>query len=491
MHNNTDIVDLTLVGGGIMSLTLAVLISEIYPDKKIKIIERLSQCGQESSNVLNNAGTGHASYCELNYTPMDKKGEVNIGKAIQINESFEKSLEFLAYLDTKYKSFNLKKFLKVIPHISFVWGEDNTNFLKKRFNTLKKQPLFKEMEFSENHKVISKWAPLIIEGRDKKEKVAATRIKHGTDINFSALINELFLILKTKKNFQIELDTEIKDIEFLNNETYKIITKNKKNKKNHVIHTKKIFVGAGGMSISLLHKIGVKEIKGYAGFPLSGKWLISENKELIKKHSAKVYSQAFKNAPPMSIPHLDIRSVDNTPILMFGPFAGITTKYLKNGSFIDFFKSIRSNNLYSLLYVAINNFSLLKYLISQSLMGHNKKMKQLKAFFPNSNNKDWVCADAGIRVQIIKKGFDNKVKLEFGTEIVFSNNNSLAGLIGASPGASTACFSMIQIIEKFYKDKLLDKKIKKIIPSYNLELNQEPLVLKKIRTKTYKKLGLW
>ena len=318
-----------------------------------------------------------------------------------------------------------------------------------------------------------------------------TTIIRWTNINFSALINELFLILKTKKNFQIELDTEIKNIKFLKNETYNLIAKHKKNITKHEIHTKKLFIGAGGMSISLLHKIGVKEIKSYAGFPLSGKWLICKNKELIKKHSAKVYSQAFKNAPPMSIPHLDIRSIDNSPVLMFGPFAGITTKFLKNGSFMDFFKSIRPNNFYSLLYVAINNLGLLKYLISQSLMSKSSKIKQLKAFFPNTKNEDWVCKDAGIRVQIIKRGLDNKAKLEFGTEILFSNNNSLAGLIGASPGASTACFSMIQIIEKFYKDKLLDKKIKKIIPSYNLELNQEPLILKKIRTKTYKKLGLW
>jgi len=490
MEKTKKQIDVTLVGGGVMSLTLAVLISEIYPSKKIKIIERLNECGLESSNVLNNAGTGHASYCELNYTPAKDNGEISIQKAIDINEMFENSLEFWAYLSKKYKSFNIKNFLKKTPHISFVWGEKNTKFLKKRYASLKKQPLFKEMHFTTDPMVIQKWAPLLISGRNKKEKIAATKVDHGTDINFSALINELLLLLKKNKNVKIEYNLEVKKINILCDGSQALIIQNKNGKIRH-IYSHFIFIGAGGMSINLLQKIGIKEILGYGGFPLSGKWLICKNKELIKKHKAKVYSQAFEGAPPMSIPHLDIRLINGEETLIFGPFAGFTSKFLKNGSYIDFFRSIKFNNIFSLINVSFKSAKLLIYLFKQSLMSHNSKMKQLKCFFPNTQNEDWNSYEAGVRVQIIKKDSNNHVKLEFGTEIIFSNNNSLAGLIGASPGASTACNSMLSVMEKFFPEKNTLKKIEKIIPSYNIKLNKNPDSLQKIRTKTYKSLGLW
>ena len=468
-----------------MGLTLATLVSEIYPNRKITLFERLNACGEESSKGINNAGTGHAGYCELNYTPETTKNSIEINRAIQINLMFESSLEFWSYLDKKYKFFNIKKFLKKTPHVSFVWGEKDSLFLKKRYLKLIKQPLFEDMEFTENPKVIEKWAPLLMEGRNSFEKVAATKVNHGTDINFGELTNQLLVILKKNNNFSLNLCSDVTSINFSNDNKVELTINQKK---KYVAD--KIFLGAGGMTINLLHKLGIKEINGYGGFPISGKWLISKNKKLITKHTCKVYSQAFPGAPSMSIPHLDQRIIDGEDILLFGPFAGFSTRYLINGSSLDLFKSIKCNNFMTLIKVFCNNFMLTKYFFTQAFMSHKSQMKQLRMFYPNARKIDWKRITAGQRVQIMKKNSKNEGEIKFGTEIIYSKKNNLAALLGASPGASTACYIMIEILTKIYGHRSSSKKIKEISPSFKINLNSKPVFLRKIRKKTYKNLGL-
>jgi malate dehydrogenase (quinone) len=491
MYKTQDQYDITLVGGGVMSLTLAVLINELNPKFKIHIIEKLPACARESSSPLNNAGTGHAGYCELNYTPNNNEGEIIIKRAIEINEMFEVSLQFWAYLDKKYSTFKPKKFLKKTPHISFVWGEKNVELLKKRFLALKKQPLFKEMEFAKDYKTIKNWSPLLIEGRKLNECIAATKVSHGADVNFGELTTQLLQILLKNKNFSLSVDTNVTKIKRANEQKWIINTTNSNSNKKLSYESKVVFIGAGGMAINLLQQMKLKEAFGYAGYPVSGKWLISHNKSLIKKHKAKVYSHVLPKAPPMSIPHLDLRVIDGSEILLFGPFAGFSFKFLKYGSSLDLFKSIKRNNIKTLIFVMFKNLSLLVYLIKQALMSNRSRVNQLKGFYPNVKNKDWTTYVAGQRVQIIKNCRISGPKLEFGTEIIFAKNNNLAALLGASPGASVAASSMIKVLNKLFNSERNKSKLQKIIPSYGYHLNKKPALLRRIRTKTYKQLGLW
>ena len=480
-----EIDNLVIVGGGIMGLTLATLVSEIYPKHKITLFERLNACGEESSKGINNAGTGHAGYCELNYTPETSKNSIEINRAIKINSMFESSLEFWSYLDKKYNFFNIKKFLKKTPHVSFVWGEKDSLFLKKRYLKLKKQPLFKDMEFTENPRVIEKWAPLLMEGRNSCEKVAATRVKHGTDINFGELIKQLLVVLKKNNNFSLNLCSDVTSINFQSDNKIEVTINQKK---KYV--TNNIFLGAGGMTINLLQKLGISEINGYGGFPISGKWLISKNKKLISKHTCKVYSQAFPGAPSMSIPHLDQRIIEGEEMLMFGPFAGFSSKYLINGSPLDLFKSIKCNNFMTLVKVFFSNLMLTKYLFIQAFMSHKSQMRQLRMFYPNARKGDWNPITAGQRVQIMKKNSKNKGEIKFGTEVIYSKKGNLAALLGASPGASTACYIMIEILTKIYGQESASKKLQEISPSYKININKKPIFLNKTRRSTYKNLGL-
>ena len=486
--NNIDN-NIVLVGGGVMSLTLAVLINEIYPEIQIDIIERLPSCGLESSDALNNAGTGHAGYCELNYTPINKKNQLNINKALEINENFETSLIFWAYLDQKYSFFNARKFIKKTPHISFVSGLKNVSFLKKRYALLKKQPLFKEMLLTENVELIAKWAPLLLKGRKSFDSLAATKIDHGTDINFGELTNQMLGILEKKDNFSLLVNSEVETIKQRKDKRYNILIRNLKTNKTIEMVSNYTFLGSGGKTISMLQDMKLNEAKGYAGFPISGKWLICNKADLVKMHNSKVYTQVMEGAPPMSIPHLDLRVISNKKLLLFGPFAGFNAKLLKHGSFFDFPRSIKLNNIVPMTIVLFKNFSLLLYLIKQTLMNHASRIKELQKFYPEANLRDWKLLTAGQRVQIIKNCPFEGSKLEFGTEVIYSKNRKLAALIGASPGASVAVASMLDVFVNFFGSE--EKKIRDIIPSYKLKLNDNPSVLKKIRGKTYKYLGLW
>ena len=490
MTKNIKKQSITLIGGGIMSLSLGVLIKELFPGYQINLIERLNDVSLESSGGLNNAGTGHAGYCELNYTPENKYGQVDISRAIKINEMFENSLEFWAYLEKKYDEFDSSKFLRKIPHISFVKGDKNINFLKKRFDILKKQPLFKEIEFTKDPKLIQKWVPLLFTNNLKEEKFAATKVDHGSDINFGEITRQLLNILKKNKNFYFYPNSNVEKILFNKDGDLTVDIKNLVSKKIYRIISNKVFIGAGGQSIPLLQKIGLKEANGYAGFPLSGKWLISENKKIIAKHNAKVYGQAFEDAPPMSIPHLDLRVIDGEKKLLFGPFAGFTFKFLKQGSNLDLPKSIRLNNFRSLIIVFFKNLPLLIYLIKQSFMSHASRMKQLSFFYADAKESDWKLLDAGKRVQIIKNCPFEGSKLEFGTEVIFSKNKNLAALIGASPGASVSANAMSNVLIGMF-GKNAHKDLKKIINSFESNLNRSAKRVVAFRTKVYKQLGLW
>ncbi len=475
--NDNSYFDAVLVGAGIMSSTLALLISEILPNLRVLIIEKLNAPGSESTGAFNNAGTGHAANCELNYTPLDKKGNIKIDKALSINRSFETSMSLWASLYEAGK-IDIKKFLKFIPHISFVSGQDNISFLKKRFQRMTENPEFIDMEFSTSFDEISSWAPLITKDRNPFTKIAATRIGRGTDINFEALTKEYLSLVALDNNVEIRYKTELLDLKKIDNKKWELEISSEGRKTS--IRTGYVFLGAGGKTINYLQKSKIPEAKSYGGFPVSGKWLICEEKDLTEKHNSKVYGKADIGSPPMSVPHLDTRWIDNKKLLLYGPFAGFTTKFLKQGSYFDLFSSIKKNNIFSMLDVGFKNNDLINYLISQSLNNHNSRVESLKNMMPSANPSDWYLKNAGQRVQIIKKT-EGGGSLKFGTEIVNSSDGSLSALLGASPGASTAVSIMVEVLEKsvlFLNDKHnLQKKINDLIyPELSDSKNKSALI---------------
>ena len=480
--------DALIVGAGIMGATLASILKEMNSNLKVDMVEALDSPALESSEAHNNAGTGHAGYCELNYTPLLSNDKIDIEKAVQINSGFEMSLQYWSYLTKKYRLFSPSKFIKRVPHISLVNGDKNIAFLKKRYLALKNNPLFNSIEFSSNFQTITKWIPLLKTKKSLK-KYAATKVDIGTDINFGEITYELISILNTKKKFHLHTNQKVIAISENEDDSWSV----KLNNRNK-IKAKFIFIACGGNSLKLLQKTKIYEQNSYAGFPIKGQWLVCSNPKVVALHKAKVYGKAEIGSPPMSMPHLDLRIIGGEKILMFGPFASFTFKFLISGTFFDFISSIKFHNLKTLCIVFLKEWPLLIYLIKQNFKSHKSRTADLKQFFPDANTTEWYLKDAGIRVQVMKKSRSGSPKLEFGTEIIFSKKNNLAALLGASPGASISVQSMIEIIEKcFLKEEnsiAWKNKIKKMIPSYGVDLVKNPRLLKKIRSHNQRTLGI-
>ncbi|MED1439720.1 malate:quinone oxidoreductase [Aeribacillus composti] len=488
-QTNTDVI---LIGAGIMSATLGTLLKELAPEWEIKVFEKLNKPGEESSNEWNNAGTGHAALCELNYTPEKPDGSIDISKAIKINEQFQVSRQFWSYLVKNNLIQNPQEFIRPLPHMSLVQGENNVRYLKKRFEALSNNPLFQGMEFSDDPEKLKEWIPLIMEGRTSNEPIAATKIDSGTDVNFGALTRMLFDYLK-EKEVEIYYKHSVKDIKRTSDGLWELKVKDLNSGSVEIHKAKFVFIGAGGGSLHLLQKSGIPEGKHIGGFPVSGLFMVCNNPEVVEQHHAKVYSKAKIGAPPMSVPHLDTRYIDNKKTLLFGPFAGFSPKFLKTGSNLDLFASVKPHNFVTLLASAFKNFSLEKYLIEQLLLTKEKRMNELREFIPTAKSEDWDIVVAGQRVQIIKDTeAGGKGTIQFGTEVVTAADGSIAALLGASPGASTAVHVMLEVIKKCFPQHLnkWEPKIKEMIPSYGVSLVENPDLFHGLHTSTAETLGL-
>lgn len=485
------VVDVVLIGGGIMSATLGTYLSELEPSWQVRMYERLDQVGQESSKGLNNAGTGHSGFMEMNYTP-EKDGKVDIKKAIDTASQFEVSKQFWAYQVKNGVLGQPTSFINPVPHIAFVWG-DNVNYMKKRYDAMIQSPMFEGLKYTENPAEIKQWAPLVMQGRDANQKVAATRMDVGSDVNYGSITTQLVDHLKKQANFKLETSTEVTGISQNSDKTWTVSFKNLKTNAESHVKTRHVFIGAGGAAIRLLQMTGLEETKQYAGFPIGGIFLMTDNPAVTAQHTAKVYGKPELGAPPMSVPHIDTRYIDGKKYVLFGPFATYSNKFLKHGSQFDLIDATNKNNVIPMATIGIENLDLVEYLISQVAMSKQDQFNELKKYYPEAKIEDWKLNQGGQRVQIIKKAPSKEATLQFGTEIFASQDGSVTALLGASPGASTSPYIMLSLMEKAFPEQVKGKwnpKLHEIVQSYGQDLGTNPALLDQVRTYTSATLGL-
>jgi len=453
-----------------MSATLGTFLQQLQPDWKIAVFERLGEVAQESSNAWNNAGTGHAALCELNYMPAAPDGSVDPAKAVAINEQFQQSRQFWSTLVERGVLAAPETFINRTPHMTFVRGEKDVAYLKRRYESLKQQPLFEGIEYSEDSRVINQWAPLLMQQRRKGEPFAATRVPSGTDVDFGSLTRQLLDSMQ-RGGAEVLTGREVRSLKRQKDGSWQVGYRHTVGRTPGRINARFVFIGAGGWAIKLLQRSRIPEAKGYGVFPIGGQWLKTSNPALVAQHKAKVYSQASVGAPPMSVPHLDTRVVDGETSLLFGPFATFSPKFLKNGSPWDIVTQVRLSNLGSMLTAGATNLNLVKYLVSELLKTHKKKVDSLREFMPTADGADWELLNAGQRAQVMKGG-----KLQFGTEVVAAADGSIAGLLGASPGASTAVSIMLGLLKSCFPDHIeeWEPQLRELIPSYGTTLNPDP-----------------
>ncbi|MFK7807991.1 MAG: malate dehydrogenase (quinone) [Saprospiraceae bacterium] len=486
MQNKTP--HITLIGAGIMSATLAILLKELHPEATLAIYERLDEVGAESSDAWNNAGTGHSAFCELNYTPQREDGSVDISKALKISQQFEESKQFWAYLKRMGKVKTGSAFINDIDHMSFVWGDGNIDFLKKRYEALRQYAIFEDMKYSEDHEQIREWIPLMMKGRDPKERIAVTRMAIGTDVNFGAITRGMIRYLKESDGVEVHLGHHVDDLTQQDDGSWIVEMEQLDTNEKKTVHTDFVFIGAGGGAIPLLEKADIPQSKGYGGFPVSGQFLKCSNPEVVLKHEAKVYGKAAQGSPPMSVPHLDTRMLDGERSLLFGPYAGFSTKFLKNGSLLDLPLSLEVHNIWPMLSAGVHNIHLTKYLVEQVVQSPEERFESLQAYYPEARFEDWELITAGQRVQIIKKDKEEGGVLKFGTEIVTNDQMTMAALLGASPGASTSVSIMLAVLEKCFPKKMKSKswrtKLEDMVPSYGQSLIENEHLLHRLRDYT-------
>ncbi|MFI6868117.1 malate dehydrogenase (quinone) [Nocardia sp. NPDC050406] len=485
---------MVLIGGGIMSATLGILLKQVEPTWSIAVYERLPELAGEASAAWHNAGTGHAGLCELNYTSESPDGTVDIAKALRVNEQFQLSRQLWASLVDAEILGKPQEFINPVPHMTFVRGARDVEYLRRRHRAMSDNVLFGAMQFSEDPEVIEEWAPLLLRGRAKDEPIAATRDITGSDVDFGALTRQLFAHLRTV-GVDVYTRHEVRGLRRNNDGSWKlriVATDDTDDRISSKVDAKFVFAGAGGWALKLLQKAGIPEARGYGLLPVSGRFLRCDNPAVIERHEAKVYGKAPVGAPPMSMPHLDTRVVDGRRTILFGPYAGTSPRFLKNGSRFDALASLRPHNLIPLARMAMGNLPLIWLLVTQLAATRRKKLSALREFFPAAVADEWTWITAGQRAQIVKADPRKGGILEFGTEVVASGDGSIAAVLGASPGASTAPAILLEVLNRCFPHyrALWAPRLRELMPTLGRDLADDEVLARRTMIRTAEILGL-
>jgi malate dehydrogenase (quinone) len=474
-------VDVVLVGAGIMSATLGALLRLVESGWSITLVERLDGAAAESSHPWNNAGTGHSGLCELNYTPERPDGSIDISKAVQVNEQFQVTRQFWTYAVENGVLPDVRSFLNPIPHVSFVHGATNVDYLKRRHDALAHNPLFASMEFIADGDEFARRLPLMASGRRDSDPVALGWAQDGTDVDFGALSQQLIGYV-AQRGMTTLFGHEVRDLRKEKDGSWTLTIVNRRTEEKRKVNAKFVFVGAGGGAVLLLQKSGIREAKGFGGFPVGGAFLRSDRQALTPTHRAKVYSLPQPGAPPMAGTHLDARVINGKSWLLFGPFAHWSPKFLKQGKATDLLMSVKPNNMASTVKVGLTQRGLVRYLIGQLLLSESDRMRALREFAPSAVDSDWKLNVAGQRVQVIRRAAGKGGVLDFATTVLSAADGSIAGLLGASPGASTAVPAMLDVMERCFGERYPSwlPKLKEMVPSLGTELASEPALFEEV-----------
>lgn len=463
-----------------MSATLGALLRRLQPDWSITLVERLDAAAAESTDPWNNAGTGHSALCELFYTP-DRDGSIDITKAVHVNEQFQVTRQFWAYAVESGIVTDVRSFLHPIPHVVFVHGAERVDYLRRRCQALSANPLFADTEFIDSPDEFARRLPFMAAHRDFSEPIALSWAQHGTDVDFGALAKQL-IGYGLRGGMTALFGHEVGALSREFDGSWTLTLRNRRTAEKHRLNAKFVFVGAGGGTLRLLQRSGIKEARGYGGFPVGGKFLRSDNPTLTSAHRAKVYGCPAPGAPAMTAPHLDARVINGKSWLLFGPFAGWSAKFLKHGRAGDLPRSVKPHNVVPMLRGGVSQLSLLNYLIGQLMMSAPARVDALREFAPSAADADWETTTAGQRVQVIRRDRVTGGVLEFGTTLVIGGDGSIAGLLGASPGASTAVSAMLDVLAQCFPGRYRSwlPTLKDMVPSLGIRLSDQPALFEKL-----------
>lgn len=473
-HAARDASDVAIVGGGIMSATLAVMLKEVAPELSVRVLEADTELAREASDGWNNAGTGHAGLCEISYTPSrGTDGRVGIDRAVEVCEQFEHSKQFWAHAVTSGIVERADAFVRPVPHICFVEGAQDVSFLQARHAALSGHHFFRTQRLTSDPEEIRAWAPLVMEGR-RPGPVAATWSGGGTEVDYGTLARRLLGWLARQDGCSVETGCHVQAIR-RDHAGWRLAIDRGSAGDASEQRARFVFVGAGGGTLRLLQSAGLPEAAGMACFPIGGQWLICDDPAIVGRHAAKVYGTTPPSSPALGAGHLDIRWFDGRPHLLFGPFASWTTRFLtRTGRWTDLPRSLRAGNLVTLLQVAARNQSLVRYLIAEGLQGMGRRMAALRRFYPAARPEDWRLVQAGIRVQTIHAA--DRGRISFSTQVFSSTDRSLAALLGASPGASVAADIALETIRSCLPDLLVSpdaqERMRRMIPTYAESLRE-------------------
>jgi len=467
--------DVVLIGGGIMSAHLGVMLKRLDPRLTIHLYEAAPEPARESSDGWNNAGTGHAGLCELNYTPRPAIAgtPVDVTKAVEIFTRFELSRQFWSYAVTHGLAPRPAEWIRAVPHLSFVRGAAQVAFLRARHAALTAHPFFRAMEFTSDPAVLRRWAPLLIDGRTA-EPVAATKIDAGTDVNFGELSHRLLAWLGTQPGCRVVTGHRVTHLR-RDASDWDLTVRDLPTGSPRRVRARFVFIGAGGGTIPLLRSANLPVARGLAPFPIAGQWLVCDHPDIVARHAAKVYGPPPPDSGALGGPHLDVRHLHGQRVLLFGPFATWTTKFLqRTGRITDLPRAIRTDNIATFLRTGLNNRVLVRFLVSQALQSHASRLRAIREFYPEARSADWRLVDAGIRVQALKKS--DAGRLSFGTEVVTAPDHTLAALLGASPGASVSAHIALEIIQRCFPEILRtpegQARMKAMLPTFDVDLGQ-------------------